>query len=83
MLSRSTKMKDNVIQLDSIRKTKDPVARICNLASKEFKELLLIGENKEGQLKMVTTIEEPADMLYMLEIVKLGLITKGAENEEK
>ncbi len=76
-------MKDNVIQLDSIRKTKDPVARICNLASKEFKELLLIGENKEGQLKMVTTIEEPADMLYMLEIVKLGLITKGAENEEK
>ena len=32
---------------------------------------------------MVTTIEEPADMLYMLEIVKLGLITKGAEQDEE
>ena len=52
-------------------------------ASKEFKELLLIGEDKDGQLKMVTTIEEPADMLYMLEIVKLGLITKGAEQDEE
>ena len=76
-------MKDNIINLDSIRKTKDPVARICDLASKEFKELLLIGEDKDGQLKMVTTIEEPADMLYMFEIVKLGLITKGAEQDEE
>ena len=76
-------MKDNIITLDSIRKTKDPVARIWDLASKEFKELLLIGEDKDGQLKIVTTIEEPADMLYMLEIVKLGLITKGAEQDEE
>ena len=76
-------MKDNIIQLDSIRKTKEPVARICNIASKEFVNLLIVGEDKNGQLKMVTTIEENADMLYMMEIVKLGLITKGVEEDEQ
>ena len=83
MLSSSTKMKDNIINFESIRKTKDPVARICNVASKEFENLLIIGEDKKGQLKLVTTIEENADMVYMMEIVKLGLITKGVEEDNE
>jgi hypothetical protein len=72
-------MSDNIINFNSIRKTKDPVEKVCELASKEFSELIIIGEDKEGELKMVTTLENYADITYIMEIVKLGLLTRGAE----
>jgi hypothetical protein len=72
-------MSDNIINFNSIRKTKDPVEKVCELASKEFRELIIIGEDKEGELKMVTTLENYADITYIMEIVKLGLLTRGAE----
>ena len=41
-------------------------------------------EDNEGQLKMITTLENYADITYIMEVIKLGLITKGAEeNGEK
>tara|TARA_R100001460_G_scaffold7011_1_gene18143 strand:+ start:679 stop:912 length:234 start_codon:yes stop_codon:yes gene_type:complete len=77
-------MKDNIINFDAIRKSKDPVKKICDIASKEFKELIIIGEDREGELKMITTLENYADITYIMEVIKLGLITKGAEeNGEK
>jgi hypothetical protein len=77
-------MNDNIINFDSIRKTKDPIKKVCDLASKEFKELIIIGEDKEGELKMITTLENYADISYIIDIIKLGIITKGADdNGEK
>jgi hypothetical protein len=49
------------------------------MASKEFAELIIIGEDKQGELKMITTLENYADINYIIDIVKLGLLTKGAE----
>ena len=77
-------MNDNIINFESIRKAKNPVKKVCDMASKEFKELIIIGEDNEGQLKMITTLENYADITYIMEVIKLGLITKGAEeNGEK
>jgi len=77
-------MNDNIINFESIRKSKDPVKKVCDMASKEFKELIIIGEDNEGELKMITTLENYADITYIMEVIKLGLITKGAEeNGEK
>ena len=77
-------MNDNIINFDAIRKSKDPVKKVCDIASKEFKELIIIGEDREGELKMITTLENYADITYIMEVIKLGLITKGAEeNGEK
>tara|TARA_R100001510_G_scaffold21585_1_gene18901 strand:- start:189 stop:422 length:234 start_codon:yes stop_codon:yes gene_type:complete len=77
-------MNDNIINFDAIRKSKDPVKKVCDMASKEFKELIIIGEDNEGELKMITTLENYADITYIMEVIKLGLITKGAEeNGEK
>tara|TARA_A100001201_G_scaffold94461_1_gene81912 strand:- start:634 stop:867 length:234 start_codon:yes stop_codon:yes gene_type:complete len=77
-------MKDNIINFEEIRKAKNPVKKVCDIASKEFKELIIIGEDNEGELKMITTLENYADITYIMEIIKLGLITKGAEeNGEK
>tara|TARA_E500000305_G_C3833116_1_gene148263 strand:- start:287 stop:541 length:255 start_codon:yes stop_codon:yes gene_type:complete len=83
MLSRSTKMSDNIINFEKILKTKDPVKKVCDIASKEFRDVLLIGEDKNGELRMITTLENYADMMYMMEIIKMGIITKGAEGHEE
>jgi hypothetical protein len=77
-------MNDNIINFESIRKSKDPVKKVCDIASKEFNDLMIIGEDKNGELRMVTTMDNYADMTFMLEIIKLGILTKGGEqNEEK
>ena len=73
-------MNDNIINFDAIRKSKDPVKKICDIASKEFKELIIIGEDREGELKMITTLENYADITYIMEVIKLGLITKGGQD---
>ena len=85
MLSRITiKIYDNIINFESVRKAKNPVKKVCDIASKEFKELIIIGEDNQGELKMITTLENYADITYIMEVIKLGLITKGAEeNGEK
>ena len=77
-------MNDNIINFESVRKAKNPEKKVCDIASKEFKELIIIGEDNEGELKMITTLENYADITYIMEVIKLGLITKGAEeNGEK
>ena len=77
-------MNDNIINFEKILKSKDPVKKVCDIASKEFNDLMIIGEDKNGELRMVTTMDNYADMTFMLEIIKLGILTKGGEqNEEK
>lgn len=76
-------MSNNIIDFDLIRKAKNPVKKVCDIASKEFREVMLIGEDKNGELRMITTLDHYADMLYMMEIIKMGIITKGAEGHEE
>lgn len=76
-------MSDNIINFEKILKTKDPVKKVCDIASRDFREVILIGEDKNGELRMITTLDNYADMMYMMEIIKMGLITKGAEGNEE
>ena len=76
-------MSDNIINFEKILKTKDPVKKVCDIASREFREVILIGEDRNGELRMITTLDNYADMMYMMEIIKMGLITKGAEGNEE
>ena len=73
-------MSSNIIDFDLIRKAKNPVKKVCDIASKEFKELIVIGEDKDGELRMITTLENYADITYIMEVIKLGLITKGGQD---
>ena len=73
-------MSDNIINFDSIRKTKDPVEKVCRMASKEFAELIIIGEDKQGELMFAREISSLADITYIMEVIKLGLITKGGQD---
>jgi len=76
-------MKDNVIHLDKIRRTKTPVRSVCNMAAEEFRELVIIGEDKDGKIQMITTIPEPADLLWFLKVCEHGILTRGVEEEDE
>ena len=71
---------DNIINFEKILKSKDPVQKVCEIASKEFDDVMIIGEDKNGELRMITTMDNYADMMFMMEIIKLGIVTKGGED---
>ena len=76
-------MKDNVIHLDRIRRTKNPVRSVCKLAAEEFRELVIIGEDKDGKIQMITTMPEPADLLWFLKVCEHGIFSRGVEEEDE
>ena len=76
-------MSDNVIQLDKIKRTKDPVKNVCEMAAKEFNDLVIIGEDKDGKIQMITTIAEPADLIWFLKVCEHGILSRGVEEEDE
>ena len=79
----SIKMSDNVIHLDKIRRSKNPVKTVCDAASKEFIDLVIIGEDKEGKIQMITTVPEPADLMWFLKVCEHGILSRGVEDEDE
>ena len=76
-------MSDNVIHLDKIRRSKNPVKTVCDAASKEFVDIVIIGEDKEGKIQMITTIPEPADLMWFLKVCEHGILSRGVEDEDE
>ena len=76
-------MSDNVINFPyKIRKTKKPVESVCELAALTFEEIVVIGKTKDGQIQMVTTMEDSADVLWKLENARFAIM-QGLEEEEE
>jgi hypothetical protein len=74
---------NNVVSfpIHKITKTTDPVAFVCNAAGEAFKDVVIMGENKEGQVQMITTISDPAEILWYMEAARFGIMTGGIEDE--
>ena len=75
-------MKDNIIHLDKLKMSRDPVKNVCDAASKEFSDLVIIGEDKHGKIQMITTIPEPADLMWFLKVCEHGIMSKGVDEDE-
>ena len=78
-------MNDKIISfpLHRVRKTRDPVPVICDVAGKVFKDLIILGENHEGDVQMITTVSDPAEVLWYMEAARFGIMTGGVEDEQK
>ena len=50
-------------------------------AGETFKHVVIMGENKEGQVQMITTIADPAEVLWYMEAARFGIMTGGLEDE--
>jgi hypothetical protein len=75
-------MKDNIIHLDKLKMSRDPVKNVCDAAAKEFTDLIIIGEDKHGKIQMITTVPEPADLIWFLKVCEHGIMSKGVEEDE-
>jgi|TARA_B100000035_G_C20582954_1_gene371881 hypothetical protein len=78
-------MTDNVISfpIQKITKTTDPVAFVCKAAGETFKHVVIMGENEKGQVQMITTVADPAEVLWYMEAARFGIMTGGLEDEEE
>ncbi len=74
-------MTDNVIPFNKIKKTREPVPVICELAGEAFKSVIIMGENHEGDVQMVTTVSDPAEVLWYMEAARFGIMTGNMEDE--
>jgi len=77
-------MSDNVIQFPyKIRRTVKPVPMVCELAAEQFEQIVVLGTNKKDKMvQMITTMKDPADVLWHLESAKMGIM-QGLEEEEE
>jgi hypothetical protein len=76
-------MNDNVIQFPyKMKRTVKPVPRVCELAAEQFEQIIVLGMSKEDKMvQMITTMRDPADVLWHLEAAKFGIM-QGLEEEE-
>ena len=76
-------MTDKVISfpVHLVKKTQDPVPMVCGVASEVFKEIIIMGENHDGAVQMITTVSDPAEVLWYMEAARFGIMTGGLEDE--
>ena len=78
----STKMSDNVIKFPyKIKRTLKPVPTVCELAAQQFEDILIVGRRSDGFVSMITTMRDPAEVLWHLESARFGIMN-GLEEEE-
>ena len=78
-------MTDNVVYLEQPNKIEvvlDPVPVVCEYASKIYKDVVILGEAEDGSIKMMTTQEDVADILFYLESAKFSLLGAGLQEPD-
>ena len=84
LLPRSTiKMSDNIIKFPyKMRRTVKPVPLVCEMAAEQFDQIVILGSSdKDGMVQMITTMKDPADVLWHIESAKFAIM-HGLEEEE-
>ena len=76
-------MSDNVIKFPyKVKRTVKPVPMVCELFARQFEQVLIVGTNsKDGYVQMITTMKDPAEVLWHLESARFGIMN-GLEEEE-
>ena len=76
-------MSDNVINFPyKMKRTVKPVPLVCEMAAKQFDQIVILGSNdKDGFVQMITTMKDPADVLWHIESAKFAIM-HGLEEEE-
>jgi len=77
-------MSDNVIKFPyKMRRTVKPVPMVCEMAADQFEQIVVLGTSKDdGMVQMITTIKDPAEVLWHLESAKFSIM-QGLEEEEE
>ena len=68
-------MSDNVLKFPyKLKKTQLPLERVCDMAKVKLDKAVIAGVTDQGQVQLMTTFQDPAEVLYYLEMAKTGLM---------
>ena len=56
---------------------------VCEFAGKILTDAIIVGQSKDGTTKMMTTIEDVADIVWYLETAKHSLLSGGLEESDE
>ena len=74
---------DNVVHFPRrMELKKDPVPILCEIAGTIFKDVVILGTAEDGSIKIVTTQEDVADILFYLEAAKFSIMEGGLSEPE-
>lgn len=51
-----------------------PIERVCDLAKARLENVVIMGVTKQGQVQLISTFQDPAEVLWYLESSKMGLM---------
>ena len=51
-----------------------PIERVCDLAKAKLENVVIMGVTKQGQVQLISTFQDPAEVLWYLESAKMGLM---------
>ena len=72
----------NVIYLSKrLEFTTESVPLVCQLAGETLKDVVILGEDYSGSIKMITTQSDVADILFYLESAKFAMMQGGLDDE--
>tara|TARA_R100000773_G_C4159361_1_gene77895 strand:+ start:346 stop:597 length:252 start_codon:yes stop_codon:yes gene_type:complete len=68
-------MSDNVLKFPyKLKRTQLPLERVCDMAKAKLDKVVIAGVTKQGQVQLLSTFQDPAEVLYYLETTKMGLM---------
>jgi len=73
---------DNVVYLNGkhqVPTTESAVPRVCEVAAENFKDIVIIGYNHDNQVQMITTVNDPAEILWFFKAAEFGLMMGAAD----
>lgn len=75
-------MTDNVLSfpVHKMEKAREPVPDVCEAAAQNFEEIIILGQNKEGAIQMITTIHDPAEIFWYFEAARFGIMLGASDD---
>ena len=74
-------MTDNVLSfpINRVEKARAPVPDVCATAAENFEEIIILGQNKDGAIQMITTVHDPAEIFWYFEAARFGIMLGASE----
>jgi hypothetical protein len=72
----------NVIYLNKrLEFSSEAVPVVCKLAGEMLKDVVILGEDHDGAIKMITTQGDVSEILFYLESAKFAMMQGGFDDE--
>ena len=75
-------MTNNIVPIRPrhIQKIQDPVVEVCNKAGEVLKNVLILGEDHEGQVQLLTTVPDLSEVLWYMEAARFAIMNEGVDD---